>query len=118
MSQDVFYFLIGKRKRRGFYLCARFGMDLFRFPILTVDPGDLFFFVGDRERDLFCIRFPGFQVRISSARIVSSAWCFRLFIIPTQAIWSRAFSSSVTPFCFTSRLIRLSRRLRAVVSIS
>ena len=118
MAQDVFYFLIGKRKRRGFYLCAWYGMDLFRFPVLTVDPGDLFFFIGDRERDLFCIRFPGFQVRISSARIDSSAWCFRLFIIPTQAIWSRAFSSSVTPFCFTNWLIRLSRRLRAVVSIS
>ena len=61
-------------------------MDLFRFPDLTVDPGNLFFFIGDRERDLFRIRFPEPQDRISSARIVSSAWCFRLFIIPTQAI--------------------------------
>jgi len=42
------------------------------------------------------------QLYTSSLRMISSACAFRLFISPTHFIWSRAFSSSVTPADFIS----------------
>ena len=49
-----------------------------------VNGGDLLSLGGDQERKLF--RFRLIQAYTSSERIISSAWCFRLFIWPTQAI--------------------------------
>ena len=75
-------FFIGKRKCRGFRLCTGGYGSLFRVK-LPVNFSNLFFFGGNQESQLFSFRLV--QSQISSARIISSAWCFRLFICPTQA---------------------------------
>ena len=71
----MFNFRLRKRERRGLLpLCARRDH--------LVNMFDLFRFRGEQAQ-LLRLRI---QLKISSVRIISSAWFFRLFIIPTQFI--------------------------------
>ena len=73
--QYMFNFCLRKRGRRGLLpLCARCDRP--------VDLFDLFCFRGEQAQ-LLRLRI---QLKISSFRIISSAWFFRLFIIPTHFI--------------------------------
>ena len=68
-------FRLRKRERRGLLpLCARCDHPVNMF--------DLFRFRGEQAQ-LLRLRI---QLKISSFRIISSAWFFRLFIIPTHFI--------------------------------
>ena len=72
----------------------------------------------EKSRYIFCTGISLFQQYISSAKMISSTLALQLFTNPTQAIWSRAFSSSVTPAAPTIRGSSLSIHSWAVSSMS